>query len=190
MLKRRRGFTLIELLITIGIIAILAMIVVPNVLNALNRSKQKSTMKDIASVSTAIADYITENGTAPTQNGTYDASEIFYNKLSPLYLKVLPINDKWGNNFRVWCGSAAAQYGISSPGSDDFMAVSFGRDNKQDSFTFDPEDPEAGFYVVHSMGAFNNDLIMWNGSWIRRPGIPFSGSSDGGDGGDDGDGGC
>ncbi len=170
MLKRTRGFTLIELLVVVAIVAILAMIAVPNVLVAVHRSKQKTTMKDIITISTAITDYITDKGTAPPQDGAYDAAAGFYNMLVPFYIKALPLNDKWGYGFRVWTRSDIdGNYGISDPNQDDFLVVSFARDKIQDDFSFDVSDPEGGFFNLTRMEDFDKDLVMWNGSWIRRP---------------------
>ena len=42
-----RGFTLIELLIVVAIIGIIAVILIPNLLDALQKSKQKRTVADI-----------------------------------------------------------------------------------------------------------------------------------------------
>ena len=170
--RKLRGFSLVELLIVVAVIGVLAMIAVPNFMTAVHRAKQKSTMRDIVSISTAITDYIADNESIPAQDGTYNGSTDFYNALSPFYTRVLHINDKWGNNFRVWTGENANQYGISNPARNDFLVASFGRDNKKDRFFFRPNDPEGGGFLLTRMSDFNNDLIMWNGSWIRRPATP------------------
>jgi len=157
MKKTIRGFTLIELLISVAIIGLLAAMFVPNALTAIHKSKQKSTMRDMRTIGVAIADYVTDNGSAPAQEGIYDGSSAFYNAISPFYVKTLPLNDKWGTGYRVWCGSAAAEY------------ASFGRDKAQESFVFDEGSFGAGLFQVASISDFDKDLIMWNGIWIRYP---------------------
>ncbi|NIM89599.1 MAG: prepilin-type N-terminal cleavage/methylation domain-containing protein [Candidatus Aminicenantes bacterium] len=177
MARTKRGFTLIELLIVVAIIGLLAALFIPNALTAIQKSKQKTTMKNIFNISTAIADYITDHGRAPTQDGTYDGSSTFYDSISTFYIKVLPLTDEWGTGIRVWCGSAATQYGISSPLQEDYIVSSYGRDRAQEDFTFDFNAPEDGLYEVLSLSDFDKDLVAYNGNWIRYPRAALGGSS-------------
>ncbi len=170
MLRKVRGFTLIELLIVVAILGILAALLIPNAITAIQKAKQKSTMKDIVVISTAVTDYVTDNGVTPTQDGTYTASAAFYTGLSPFYVKVLPLTDQWGTLYNAYCGvNVDGNYGISGAAGDDFVIASYGRAGALESFTFVDTDPEAGLFVVSQSDHFNRDLVMWNGSWIRAP---------------------
>jgi type II secretion system protein G len=167
--KNIKGFTLIELLIVVAIIGILVGTFIPNAITAIHKAKQKSTMRDIRTIAVGITDYVTDNGRTPSQDGTYDGSSAFSHAMSPFYIKTLPISDRWGTGYRVWCGSAASEYGISDALGDDFLVASFGRDRSQESFTFDEVSRAAGLFRVSSISDFDKDLIMLNGNWIRYP---------------------
>ena len=169
MLNKVRGFTLIELLIVVAILGILAALLVPNITTAVQKAKQKSTMKDVGVIAGAIADFVTDNGVAPVANGAYTASDAFYTGICPFYVKVLPISDKWGTFFRVYTGTNANQYGISTAVGDDFLVSSYGKGGEVEGWSFVTASPEAGMYVLSTMAHFERDLVNWNGSWIRGP---------------------
>lgn len=61
----RHAFTLIELLIVIGIIAILALIAIPNLLEAQTRAKVSRAKSDMRTIATALEAYATDSHAYP-----------------------------------------------------------------------------------------------------------------------------
>lgn len=134
------------------------------------KEKLTKNMENVGTIASALADYVTDNGVLPEQNGTFDENSQFYRSLCPFYMKVLPVIDNWGHQYRVYCGEAGnGKYGITGCASDDFIIVSLGQDGKEEKWKFDPSNPAAGLYEIESVDDFDKDLIMWNGSWIRAP---------------------
>jgi type II secretion system protein G len=172
--QKRKGFTLIELLIVVALIGILAALLIPNAMTAMHKSKQKATMKDLTTIGTALTDHVTDRGQTPQgQAGTYSAGDAFYTALCPFYVKVLPTRDKWSKPYYAYTGtSATGQWSctpVGGPGVDDFIIGSTGRNGPSRDGSFNSADPEAGFFTVSSMQDFNNDLVMWNGTWVLAP---------------------
>jgi len=101
-MRKNRGFTLIELLIVVAIIGIIAAIAIPNLLNAINRGRQKRSMADMRTVGTAIEAYAVDMAFYPTSGGEVAvATGGFEDYLEPTYVKAVPLNDGWRTAFLV-----------------------------------------------------------------------------------------
>src|SRR3989454_10583577 len=97
----KKGFTLIELLIVVAIIGIIAAIAIPNLLNAIQRGRQKRTMADIRSVGTAVESYQVDNGRPPNRPATDgDLTANIAGELVPTFIRKLPDGDGWRNNLK------------------------------------------------------------------------------------------
>lgn len=110
--SKERGFTLFELLVVVVVIAVLSLIMIPNLLNSLHRGKQKRTMSDLRSIGLAIEAYSTDNSNYPI------ASDIATLKaaLDPVYMRGMPVKDGWEHDFVV--SVAAVEYTVGSQGKD------------------------------------------------------------------------
>ena len=113
-MKRQKGFTLIELLIVVAIIGIIAAIAIPNLLNAINRGRQKRTMADIRSIATAIESYSVDFNFYPKVDDGVVSDLVTY--VIPTYIKKMPDADGWNNTIQWYGGTAGTGYTIYSRG--------------------------------------------------------------------------
>ncbi len=116
--RSQKGFTLIELLIVVAIIGIIAAILIPNLLDALQKAKQKRTVGDIRNVGTAwFSWYQDQLGAASAGQTSYNFEGIGStisadNLLSTLfitsqmfYIQKIPPKDAWGTDFEYRAAS-------------------------------------------------------------------------------------
>ena len=132
--RNHKGFTLIELLIVVAIIGIIVAIAIPNLLNAIQRAKQKRTMGDMRSAGTAAeayavdfnhypaaaaAGYTPPTGLATAPSGTFGAPGTGFNgEVTPTYIRLLPLTDGWSSYFLYGAANSNQDYSIYSNGKD------------------------------------------------------------------------
>jgi len=163
--NRQKGFTLIELLIVVAIIGIIAALLIPNFLDALQKAKQKRTVADMRNAGTAMFSWLTDQvgaaaaGAAATdvdlsKYTTSDASTVA-SVLVPQYLQSVPAKDGWKKDFSYWLETTevlkAQVMAIGSGGRD--------ASTPSGSYTvagFDPTD-------------YDQDIIWADGFFVRWP---------------------
>jgi type II secretion system protein G len=147
MKRNAKGFTLIELLIVVAIIGIIAAIAIPNLLNAIDRGKQKRTMADLRSMGTSIEEYSIDNNFYPSANTVATLED----QVSPSYIRALPGNDGWGNTFSV--DSVPGLYTLASCGKGATGGCT----------------PACTVAACGATNFFADDIIFSNGSFVQWP---------------------
>jgi len=160
--RDKRGFTLIELLIVVAIIGIIVAIAIPNLLNAIQRAKQKRSMADMRSIGTAAEAYAVDTNQYPAAAGSWSlpsgfgttipvttigSSTTFQASLQPTYIRTLPLKDGWNSWFL---------YGVKN-NNQDYVIASAGKDGVPVAFVGGPTTD------------FNADIVFADGQFVQFP---------------------
>ena len=166
--RKRSGFTLIELLIVVAIVGIVAAILVPNLLDALQKSKQRATMAQMRSVGQAWFSWLTDEVSAAAAGSTQtfdfgslgeplEAAELLstlFQSSSLFYIRRVPEKDGWGHKMDYsWSGNplSARVMGIRSLGRDGAPG--------NEPYTLGP----------FNATAYEQDIVWLDGFFIRYP---------------------
>ena len=165
--NRQKGFTLIELLIVIAIIGIIAALLIPNFLDALQKAKQKRTVADVRNTGTAMFSWLTDQvGAAAAGAAATDVVLSSYltpvngaaigSILVPQYMQEVPSVDGWKTAYEYYLKTAA-------PLDPQVMAIrSMGRNKTAEG---------SGTYSVTSFDPtdYNQDIVWADGFFVRWP---------------------
>jgi len=100
-MTKQRGFTLIELLIVVAIIGIIAAIAIPNLLDAIERSRQKRSTSEVKSLANSMQSFSTDYGGYPMGHDGDPAVTWLFNDavgspaIVPDYIQAVPPMDGW-----------------------------------------------------------------------------------------------
>ena len=114
-MMKRNGFTLIELLIVVAIIGIISAVALPNLLNAIDKSKQKKTMSDLRSIGTAVEAYATDTAVYPQSMANWVALKPI---IDPYFIRMPPDADGWSNQWDAATTANGTDYTLASYGKD------------------------------------------------------------------------
>ena len=176
--NRQRGFTLIELLIVVAIIGIIAAILIPNLIDAIQKAKQKRTVADIRTEGTALMSWVTDQASGAAAGRSADEFDIAngmdvvdYDTISQIlrpsatffYLQEVPQRDGWGNDYEVYLRSGYdTNPRVLFQGGNVIAMRSTGRD--------------ASFAdTTYTIGAFistlyDHDIVWADGFFVSYPG--------------------
>jgi type IV pilus assembly protein PilA len=161
-----QGFTLIELLIVVAIIGIIASMLIPNMLDAMQKAKQKRTMADMRIVGGAMFSWLTDQvgAAAAGQTSTTINLASYGGKKSvadlntiliPTYLQDIPIKDGWKSPYDYYMN-------VVNPHSRNVLAIrSRGRDSQGDTDNY----TVTGFEPTD----YDRDVVWADGFMVRWP---------------------
>ncbi len=106
--SKEKGFSLVEMIVVVAVLGILVAIVIPALMTAVNRSRQRRSMADMHNLAQA-------NGMAHVDSSRYVNALA---DLAPNYMNPVVVNDAWGNAWVYTAAGNQRSYTLTSNGRD------------------------------------------------------------------------
>ena len=139
---QQAGFTLVEIMVVVIIIGLLAGIVVPNVMDNLDKANVQKARADFSSLQTALKLYRIDNFNYPTTEQGLEAL-VTKSSIAPVPRQFKPSGyidnlnkDPWGNDYQYMSPGEGKEYDIYSLGAD---GVSGGEGQNADVSVWDEQ---------------------------------------------------
>jgi general secretion pathway protein G len=133
-----------------GAVAIVAAIAIPNMINAVNRAREKRTLADMRTLGMGLETFFVETGAYPATGGEWVDAATLAPELVPEYLQELPAADAWEHPLRY--RSDGVSYQLVSPG----------RDGELEQDWSEPGEPGP-------TTGLDADIVFTDGSFVRWP---------------------
>lgn len=114
--SRSQGFTIIELLIVMAILAMLAVMVAPNLFNKADGARHDAALSQISSIGSALATYRLDVGQYPDELEGLMKNDTGRSSWDGPYLNKEVPRDPWGNEYQY--RSEGSSYTLMSFGAD------------------------------------------------------------------------
>ena len=133
--QRQNGFTLVEIMVVVVILAVLGALVVPKLIENVDKARVTRAQSDIRAIQTALDLYRLDNFKYPTTEQGLQAlvkqpaDTTLTNYRAEGYLPAVP-KDPWNNPY---------QYASPGPDGRPYEVLSFGRDGKPGGDSYDAD---------------------------------------------------
>ena len=171
--NRQRGFSIIELVLVVAVIGIVASILIPNLIDALHKAKQRRTMGELRLVGTAWMSWLTDQAGAASAgaNQLYDVSnhrEVtypeIYGYLHPtdtfFYMQEIPEYDAWGSQLTFYMNEDLRT-------DNQLLLCAAARDDIAETCDGSEDIPIGPFLATD----FDQDIVWADGFLLRWPDI-------------------
>lgn len=144
------------LVVLVAVIGIVAAIVIPNMVDAMEKAKQKQTVATERNVGTAWMSWLTDQEDSGSWSGSESPSAAeLAEVLSPDYIQEVPATDGWGHELRYTVSQtkfgSQVSFTIASPGRDGIFE--------------DPPPKNRPFLATE----YDNDIVWQDGYFISWP---------------------